>query len=144
MTYGQLVLFAALLFGIVTMHTVGHPAEHGGSAASSSAAMAEHADPAQYPALAPAPAPAVADAPHPSSPHDSPGTGAPMSGMDPLSVCLAVLGVWGLALLGSRLFGLRAGGRPLMTPVGAGLLRALRPIPPPPIPVLAGVSVLRI
>ncbi|SCE60633.1 hypothetical protein GA0115261_110331, partial [Streptomyces sp. OspMP-M43] len=30
-TYGQLILLAALLFGIVTMHTVGHPAEHTGS-----------------------------------------------------------------------------------------------------------------
>ncbi|GGW06535.1 hypothetical protein GCM10010264_28730 [Streptomyces globisporus] len=127
MTYGQLMLFAALLFGIVTMHTVGHPAEHGGSAAmsaasaSSSAAMGEH-----------------------SAPHDSPGADAPMSGMDPLSVCLAVLGVWGLALVGFWLLGLRADGRPLGTPVGAGLLRVLRPNPPPPISVLASVSVLRI
>ncbi|MGW6715401.1 hypothetical protein ACWF9X_18435 [Streptomyces globisporus] len=131
-TYGQLMLFAALLFGIVTMHTVGHPAEHSGSAgmsaasaseasASSSAAMAEH-----------------------PSPHDSPGAGAPMSGMDPLSVCLAVLGVWGLALVGSWLLGLRADGRPPGAPAGAGLLRVLRPNPPPPISVLASVSVLRI
>ncbi|MFB8141809.1 hypothetical protein [Streptomyces parvus] len=129
-TYGQLMLFAALLFGIVTMHTVGHPAEHSGSAAmsvasasssASSAALAEH-----------------------SSSHDSPGADTPMSGMDPLSVCLAVLGVWGLALVGSWLLGLRADGRPLGTPVGAGLLRLLRPNPPPPISVLASVSVLRI
>ncbi len=183
MTYGQLMLFAALLFGIVTMHTVGHPAEHGGatavstaftseatasgtsasqasaspdasspaasssdassSDASSSPAWAGHAPPAHAPA--PASAPGLADAPHPSS-HDVPGAGAdaPLSGMDPLSVCLAVLGVWTLALVGSRLFGLRADGRPLGTPVGAGLLRVLRPHPPSPIPVLAGISVLRI
>ncbi|WP_432079664.1 hypothetical protein [Streptomyces sp. YPW6] len=177
-TYGQLMLFAALLFGIVTMHTVGHPAEHGGatamstaftseapasgtsasqasaspaasspaassSDASSSPAGAGHAPPAHAPA--PASAPGLADAPHPSS-HDVPGAGgdAPLSGMDPLSVCLAVLGVWTLALAGSRLFGLRADGRPLGTPVGAGLLRVLRPHPPSPIPVLAGISVLRI
>ncbi|MFD4021947.1 hypothetical protein ACFWRV_00275 [Streptomyces sp. NPDC058576] len=125
-TYGQLVLFAALLFGIVTMHTVGHPAEHSGSAAMSATsaspgAMAEH-----------------------PSPHDSPGADAPKSGMDPLSVCLAVLGAWGLALVGSWLLGLRADGRPLGTPVGAGLLRVLRPNPPPSISVLASVSVLRI
>ncbi|MEU9710003.1 hypothetical protein AB0E21_15580 [Streptomyces sp. NPDC047967] len=173
-TYGQLMLFAALLFGIVTMHTVGHPAEHGGAtavstaftseatasgtsasqasaspaasssdASSSSPAGAGHAPPAHAPA--PASAPGLADAPHPSS-HDVPGAGgdAPLSGMDPLSVCLAVLGVWTLALAGSRLFGLRADGRPLGTPVGAGLLRVLRPHPPSPIPVLAGISVLRI
>ncbi|MFH9293444.1 hypothetical protein [Streptomyces sp. NPDC017520] len=145
-TYGQLMLFAALLFGVVTMHTVGHPAEHGGSS-TPPAAMAEH--PAQAPgqdrAAGLAPAPGVVDAQQSQqSPHDSPGSGAPMSGMDPLSVCLAVLGAWGLALLGSWLLGLRADGRPLGTPVGAGLLRALRPIPPPRISVLDSVSVLRI
>ncbi|MFE7138246.1 hypothetical protein ACFVAG_10895 [Streptomyces sp. NPDC057644] len=131
-TYGQLMLFAALLFGIVTMHTVGHPAEHGGSAAmpAASTSMSMSASSA-----------AVAE--HPA-PHGSPGADAPMSGMDPLSVCLAVLGVWGLALVGSWLLGLRADGRPLGTPVGAGLLRVLRPNPPPPISVLASVSVLRI
>ncbi|MEI5033091.1 hypothetical protein RB201_10110 [Streptomyces sp. S1A(2023)] len=148
-TYGQLMLFAALLFGIVTMHTVGHPAEHGGSA-TPPAAMAEHLAqaPGQDRAAGLDPAPGVAEAQQPQqsrqSPHDSPGSGAPMSGMDPLSVCLAVLGAWGLALLGSWLLGLRADGRPLGTPVGAGLLRALRPIPPPPISVLDSVSVLRI
>ncbi|MFD4002262.1 MULTISPECIES: hypothetical protein [Streptomyces] len=129
-TYGQLMLFAALLFGIVTMHTVGHPAEHGESAAMSAASASSSASPA-------------AMGEHPS-PHGSPGADAPMSGMDPLSVCLAVLGVWGLALVGSWLLGLRADGRPLGTPVGAGLLRVLRPNPPPPISVLASVSVLRI
>ncbi|MFH9132559.1 hypothetical protein [Streptomyces sp. NPDC017524] len=154
-TYGQLMLFAALLFGIVTMHTVGHPAEHGGSS-TPPAAMAEHLAqaPGQDQAAGLAPAPGVADAQEAQrsqrsqqaqqSPHDSPGSGAPMSGMDPLSVCLAVLGAWGLALLGSWLLGLRADGRPLGTPVGGGLLRALRPIPPPRISVLDSVSVLRI
>ncbi|MGW5929049.1 hypothetical protein ACWF2L_22795 [Streptomyces anulatus] len=145
-TYGQLMLFAALLFGIVTMHTVGHPAEHGGSS-SSTPAMTEHLAQAQAPGRVQAPGlvpvPGVADA-RQSPPHDSPGSGVPMSGMDPLSVCLAVLGVWGLALVGSWLLGLRADGRPLGTPVGAGLLRVLRPVPPPRISVLATVSVLRI
>ncbi|WP_435854103.1 hypothetical protein [Streptomyces parvus] len=130
MTYGQLMLFAALLFGIVTMHTVGHPAEHSGSAGISAASASTSASP-------------DAMGEHPA-PHDSPGADAPMSGMDPLSVCLAVLGVWGLALVGSWLLGLRAVGRPLGTPVGAGLPHALRPNPPPPISVLASVSVLRI
>ncbi|MFJ2433493.1 hypothetical protein ACIOWM_09785 [Streptomyces anulatus] len=146
-TYGQLMLFAALLFGIVTMHTVGHPAEHGGSSVSAPA-MAEHLAQApgqdQAPGLVPAPGVADAQQSPQSPPHDSPGSGTPMSGMDPLSVCLAVLGVWGLALVGSWLLGLRADGRPLGTPVGTGLLRVLRPIPPPRISVLASVSVLRI
>ncbi|MFF2701707.1 hypothetical protein ACFVUQ_25515 [Streptomyces cyaneofuscatus] len=139
--YGQLLLLAALLFGIVTMHTVGHPAaEHAPSAAV----------PVSVPASVPVPVPvpvsdavampvAPSDAAHSSPEH------SPMSGMDPLSVCLAVLGAWGLALIGAwLLLGLRPDGRPLGTPVGAGPLRVLRPNPPPPISVLASVSVLRI
>ncbi|MER6599791.1 hypothetical protein ACWDBC_33585 [Streptomyces parvus] len=133
-TYGQLMLFAALLFGIVTMHTVGHPAEHSGSAGMSAASASTSESPSESP---------DATGEHPA-PHGSPGADAPMSGMDPLSVCLAVLGVWGLALVGSRLLGRRADGRPLGTPVGPGLPHALRPNPPPPISVLASVSVLRI
>ncbi|MFW3462370.1 hypothetical protein ACN24K_18085 [Streptomyces microflavus] len=128
--FGQLLLLAALLFGIVTMHTVGHPAEH---APSSSAPVATSG--------AMPVAEAASDRAHPS--HGSPDH-SPLSGMDPLSVCLAVLGAWGLALLGAWLSGLRAAGRPLGTTVGARLLRVLRPNPPPPISVLASVSVLRI
>ncbi|MET7504492.1 DUF6153 family protein [Streptomyces microflavus] len=128
--FGQLLLLAALLFGIVTMHTVGHPAEH----APSSSAHVATADAMPV-------AEAASDRAHPS--HGSPDH-SPMSGMDPLSVCLAVLGAWGLVLLGVWLSGLRADGRPLGTAVGAGLLRVLRPNPPPPISVLDSVSVLRI
>ncbi|WP_433397072.1 hypothetical protein [Streptomyces sp. CA-146814] len=125
--YGQLLLLAALLLGIVTMHTVGHPAEHASSPSVSAAPVAA--------------ADAASDAAHPS--HHSPDD-TPMSGMDPLSVCLAVLGVWGLALVGAWLLGLRVDGRSPGTPVGAGLLRVLRANPPPRISVLASVSVLRI
>lgn len=154
--YGQLLLLAALLFGIVTMHTVGHPAEHAPSppsvpvAAADSVAVAVPGPDARPVAAADAMPVAVSgavaevasDGAHPS--HPSPER-SPMSGMDPLSVCLAVLGAWGLALVGAwLLLGLRADGRPLGTPVGAGLLRVLRPNPPPPISVLASVSVLRI
>ncbi|PVC64299.1 hypothetical protein DBP15_23820 [Streptomyces sp. CS065A] len=128
MMYGQLLLLAALLLGIVTMHTVGHPAaEHGPSAA----VPVSVSDAADMPV-------APSDAAHSSPDH------SPMSGMDPLSVCLAVLGAWGLALVGAWLLLGRADGRSLGTPVGAGLLRVLRPNPPPPISVLASVSVLRI
>ncbi|MFJ9570008.1 hypothetical protein [Streptomyces bacillaris] len=124
---GQLLLFAALLFGIFTMHTVGHPAEH-------AAPVAAGAGPSAVSAVE------VGGAHHsgPAAPD------SPMSGMDPLSVCLAVLGAWGLALVGLWLFGVRMGARRLGTPVGAGLLRVLRANPPPPISVLATVSVLRI
>ncbi|MFD7746192.1 hypothetical protein ACFV2V_09670 [Streptomyces sp. NPDC059698] len=154
-TYGQLVLFAALLFGIVTMHTVGHPAEHGGPSSSPAVMSGEHGGPASSAGAAghatagareAVPAPPGVDAPHPPS-HGFPASdaGVPPSGMDPLSVCLAVLGAWGLALLAARLLlGLRADGRSPGAPAKAGLLRAPRPNPPPPIPVLAAVSVLRV
>lgn len=140
--YGQLLLLAALLFGIVTMHTVGHPAEHAPSPPSVPVAAADSVADAMPVAVSGAVAEVASDGAHPS--HPSPER-SPMSGMDPLSVCLAVLGAWGLALVGAwLLLGLRADGRPLGTPVGAGLLRVLRPNPPPPISVLASVSVLRI
>ncbi|MEV7842830.1 hypothetical protein [Streptomyces cyaneofuscatus] len=134
--YGQFLLLAALLFGIVTMHTVGHPAEHAPSPPSTPTAVAV-AD-----AMPVALTDVASDGAHSS--HPSPEH-SPMSGMDPLSVCLAVLGAWGLALVGAwLLLGLRADRRPLGTPVGAGLRHALRPNPPPSISVLASVSVLRI
>ncbi|MFZ4280004.1 hypothetical protein [Streptomyces rhizosphaericola] len=128
---GQLLLLAALLFGIFTMHTVGHADP---DLAAHAAPVAAGAGPSAVSAVE------VGGAHHsgPASP------GSPMSGMDPLSVCLAVLGAWGLALVGLWLFGVRVGGRGLGTPVGAGLLRVLRANPPPPISVLATVSVLRI
>ncbi|MEW2067921.1 hypothetical protein [Streptomyces sp. NPDC007346] len=166
---GRLLLLAALLFGIVTMHTVGHPAEHEVAAPSGSMSdvvdvpdvvdvsdvvtmanvmdVSDVVDVADVVAMSHVVAVPVAAADlalgagHPS--HRSPDDG-PMSGMDPLSVCLAVLGAWGLALLGAWLLGPLADGRAIGTPVGAGLLRAPRPNPPPPIPVLAAVSVLRI
>lgn len=131
----QLLLFAALLFGIFTMHTVGHPAEHADpDLVAHAAPVAASAGPAAVSALE------VGGAHHsgPASPD------SPLSGMDPLSVCLAVLGAWGLALVGLWLFGVRVGARGLGTPVGAGLLRVLRANPPPPISVLDAVSVLRI
>ncbi|MFE1538985.1 hypothetical protein ACFW61_00795 [Streptomyces microflavus] len=138
--FGQLLLLAALLFGIVTMHTVGHPAEHAPSASVAAPGTMSGAMPMATSDAMPV-AEAASDRAHPS--HGSPD-GTPMSGMDPLYVCLAVLGAWGLALLGVWLSVLRADGRPLGTAVGAGLLRVLRPNPPPPISVLDSVSVLRI
>ncbi|NGO82961.1 hypothetical protein GPA20_05305 [Streptomyces sp. 196(2019)] len=163
MMSGRLLLLAALLFGIFTMHTVGHPAEHPDPALTSqSAQMAAQAGPvaaqagpvsAQAGPVSAHTGPAAVSAVEVevdgvsggAAHHSGPASpGSPMSGMDPLSVCLAVLGAWGLALVGLWLFGVRVGGRGLGTPVGAGLLRVLRANPPPPISVLATVSVLRI
>ncbi|MFJ7191921.1 hypothetical protein [Streptomyces bacillaris] len=139
---GQLLLFAALLFGIFTMHTVGHPAEHADpDLAAHAAPVAAGAGPAAVSAVEVGVDGVSREGAHHSAPA-SPDS--PLSGMDPLSVCLAVLGAWGLALVGLWLFGVRVGARRLGTPVGAGLLRVLRANPPPPISVLDAVSVLRI
>lgn len=130
-TCGRLLLFAALLFGIFTMHTVGHPAEHSGPGP----AMPTSSHVMTGPVMAPGPAVAVRH-----------GTPAPMPGMDPMSVCVAVLGTWGIALLTlwlvvRRYAVLRPGPGRGRSP------RMPRPPPPPPRPrkaVLTGLSVLRI
>ncbi|MFH8605977.1 hypothetical protein ACH4D5_00565 [Streptomyces sp. NPDC018029] len=212
--HGQWLLLAALLFGIVTMHTLGHPSGgsgggHGGDRheADRHVAVGEslrhgdgmrperhgdgmsperhgdgmsperhgdgmsperhgdgmsperhgdgmsperhgdlmnpdrhgdlmnpdrHGDRGMRVAVSPAAGPASA-----SEPHDG------GMAMDPLSVCLAVLGAFTLALLvragllrpGPRVAHLRAPGR---------LLHILRPNPPPPRILLSRLSVLRI
>ncbi|MFD4415268.1 DUF6153 family protein [Streptomyces sp. NPDC058476] len=121
-TYGQLLLFAVLLFGIVTMHTLGHPSAHGpaegpGHATYAMAHTDRHAAPASVSAEMP-----------------------PMTGMDPLSVCLAVLGGFTLVLLlALALSGPWASGAARPT-----LPHALWPEPPPPRTLLSRLSVLRI
>lgn len=70
---------------------------------------------------------------------------APHGGMtmDPLSVCLAVLGAFTLLLL-VRAGLLRPGGALDRTPAPRRIRHALRPNPPPPRILLAHLSVLRI
>ncbi|MFC5724058.1 hypothetical protein ACFP1Z_28210 [Streptomyces gamaensis] len=142
---GRLLLFAALLLGIVTMHTLGHPrhdaaaAAHGSGAHAGSAAQHAHETEAHQavPALHAAP---VRPAPEGAA---QPAPGG--LGMDPSSVCLAVLGAGLLLLVLRELF--RAAQRRFRAPgvrIRAALLRALWPIPPPPRgKSLARLSVLR-
>nr|BFD89782.1 hypothetical protein KitaXyl93_11420 [Kitasatospora sp. Xyl93] len=146
----RLLLLAALVLGLVTMHTLGHPggghggavgagghegagthasathgyamgasATHGyamGASAVLPAAGAAHHGPAVEPAAVTAAARATAD---PAAP----------GGMDPMTVCLAVLSGWTLLLL---LVGplLRRSGD-AAADVRARLLRAVRALPPP-------------
>ncbi|MFF5130038.1 hypothetical protein ACFY41_24265 [Streptomyces syringium] len=155
---GRLLLFAALLLGIVTMHTLGHPSEHGsGQSGPAAARPAAHAMPAHaMPAHAmPADtrpghaahtraddtAPAAVAAPAADAPRSDP---PPHSGMDPMSVCLAVLAAgWAVALLlGLAAFRRRSGAA--APAARARLLRTLWPIPPPRHKALARLSVLRV
>ncbi|MCX5302726.1 hypothetical protein OG304_04570 [Streptomyces sp. NBC_00160] len=84
---GRLLLCAALLLGIVTMHSLGHPAENGSSHLPGNAVMAAALSSVEH-AMGP-----TASVEHQRHAPD------PLGGMDTLSVCLAVLSVWAIALL---------------------------------------------
>lgn len=128
-TYGQLLLFAALLFGIFVMHTVGHPTEHHGPNA------------------------VVTMGSGPQGAHEEHGAGSaghasglPVTtgeGMPPIGVCLAVLGTWGVTLLTVWLMALRPADH-LLRAAAAPLLRFLRSSTPPAMTAHGRSSVLRI
>ncbi|MFI9325508.1 DUF6153 family protein [Kitasatospora aureofaciens] len=109
----RLVILAALLFGIVAMHTLGHPGRgHGGHGPQLTAGqpMAGHH------AVAAGSAPATADP-------------VAAEGMDPMAVCLAVLVGWTLVLLVVGPLLRRSGDA--AAELRARLLRAVRAQPPP-------------
>ncbi|GAA3489792.1 hypothetical protein [Streptomyces cremeus] len=138
---GRLLLLVALLFGIVAMHTLGHPAEEHGGSADPASVTARHqglAAPLHEAAAASAPAAPLAAAGLLAATSEP-----PLHGMDPMSVCLAVLTAWGVALLCALALSRRR--REWAEPVrDSGLLRALWPHPPPLRVALARLSVLRI
>ncbi|MFJ6701000.1 hypothetical protein ACIQM4_33795 [Streptomyces sp. NPDC091272] len=145
---GRLLLFAALLLGIVTMHTLGHPAgQHGehGTASPSSVGTTIPISTKVTMTAPDAPHTTPIDTPHhpAASPTSASTPPSPLPGMDPMSVCLAVLAAWGVVLFGA---GLLAGGPSAWTvpPRSSGPASALRPRPPPRKAVLASLSVLRI
>ncbi len=151
--YGQLSLFAALLFGIVAMHTLGHPSGHGTTTGS------EHATVSAYAMSSPHEPSAHEPLVHKSSAHEHgqasmavPARTAPVlnagpppmggDGMNPSAVCLAVLGAFTFLVLMTV-----ALGRPWSAAAalsGPRLPHALWPDPPPPRTLLARLSVLRI
>ncbi|MBO1333239.1 DUF6153 family protein [Streptomyces sp. VRA16 Mangrove soil] len=131
---GQLLLFVALLFGIVGMHTLGHPTGHGSMAGQAAhSAHSAHAMPS-------APVPAHASSPAAVHEHRMPGDG----GMDPLGVCLAVLGSFTLLLLLTAAVPRPPGSALPLGPLRRGLTYAHRPNPPPPRTTLSLLSVLRL
>ncbi|MWA10755.1 DUF6153 family protein [Streptomyces sp. BA2] len=147
----QLVLLAALLFGIVTMHTLGHPTSHSSSPTpghSSSHVPSHPSGPEQAAARhemssgesAPPEMPEVTGHARVAT---AVGEGLGMDGMDPLSVCLAVLAALTLVLL-LKAGLLRPGGFAVPARALARLLDGLRPNPPPPRILLSHLSVLRI
>ncbi|MBB1252813.1 DUF6153 family protein [Streptomyces alkaliterrae] len=135
---GRVLLFVALLLGIVTMHSLGHPAEHHASHASGTALLTASAwDPHQHAADT------AADKRRPDRVNQRADHPAPLGGMDPISVCLAVLGAGVLTLLLGRVLVHRSGHERAAAPTR--LPHALRPNPPPRRGALiARLSVLRI
>ncbi|MFG2991379.1 hypothetical protein ACGFZK_19180 [Streptomyces sp. NPDC048257] len=141
----RLLLLAALLLGIVTMHTLGHPAESHALedvSPAHSVASAGVSAPAAHGGTrhTPAPAPAVDVAMAPATAWAYP---MPATGMDPMSVCLAVLAGLVVLLIGTG----RAGSRGAAPLGGAARIVGRSgggPDPPSPRELLTRLAVLRI
>ncbi|MET8671157.1 hypothetical protein ABZV73_05435 [Streptomyces albidoflavus] len=152
---GRLLLLAALLLGVLTMHTLGHPTgDHGGAHSGAHGAAHGPGTVAAAPA-APAgsgaaehhsPAAGIAAGAAAGAVTGTPDSSDPLPGTDPLSVCLAVLAALTLGLLlraGGLLGGGAAPGSAARVLLG-GRRGAQWPIAPPTRLALARLSVLRI
>ncbi|MFI6004048.1 hypothetical protein ACIA98_27215 [Streptomyces sp. NPDC051366] len=164
----RLLLLAALLLGIVTMHTLGHPSrshtmeDAAPAVAVASAGRAAGHTPVHAPGHASAdrtdtvagagagagmvtgPGAGTVTVPAHASHDRGPAAGSPPpgSGMDPMSVCLAVLGGLTLLILGAGPAGLRDA-----APLGGaarGPGRSGGPDPPSPRELLTRLAVLRV
>ncbi|MEU0388403.1 hypothetical protein [Streptomyces chartreusis] len=138
--FGYLLLIAALTFGVFAMHTMGHP-EHSsgpGTGGASHAVVGTHqGDMAQVPGETRTSTEPVAMADHGAV---APAPDGPMTGMDVLSVCVAVLTGWLLWLFLCTAARRKEG----LTALLARAMAVLRPLQLPPRPLLAQLSVLRI
>ncbi|GGY24160.1 hypothetical protein [Streptomyces djakartensis] len=133
--FGYLLLVAVLAFGVSAMHTMGHPEHSSGPVTGGSphaVAGTHQGDTAQRTAD-----PHTATEPAAST---APSAGGPMIGMDVLSVCVAVLTGWLLRLFLST----AALRRERLPALLARTMAVVRPLAPPPRPLLVQLSVLRI
>ncbi|MFD5415559.1 hypothetical protein [Streptomyces nojiriensis] len=140
----RLLLLAALLLGIVTMHTLGHPTESHAVqdvSASHSVASAGRPAPAGHGGTRHTSAPATTGAPSPTVPLW--GYAMPATEMDPTSVCLAVLAGLVVLLIGTGRTGSRR-----TAPLGGAARIPVRsgggPDPPSPRELLTRLAVLRV
>lgn len=156
----RLLLLAALLLGIAGMHTLGHPTPAHAMEDASSARFvpqgghtpfgsAHDGPPGNAPdvaapldAAAPPDVMAAPDVTTVSHVTTAEAPRAPHTGMDPMSVCLAVLGALTLLVLGAALAGPRR-----TAPLGGAARapgRSGGPDPPPARELLALLTVLRV
>ncbi|MEU0248512.1 hypothetical protein ABZ192_30165 [Streptomyces sp. NPDC006235] len=143
---GHLLLVVLLTLGVFAMHTMGHPegsSGHGMSAAVSAAAGVHHdatAPNAMAPNATALAGPEVSDGRGTVAAAATSPVHEPPTGMDPMSVCLAVLTVW---LLGLFLHALVVRRQERLTALLARSTALARPGTPPPRPLLSQLSVLR-
>ncbi|SOB85310.1 hypothetical protein [Streptomyces sp. 1331.2] len=129
----RLLLLAALLLGIVTMHTLGHPTGgHGGREVAARQLPGHHAGGVPMAGAAEAESPAALAEAAATFAEAAATVAEPAAdeGMDPMTVCLAVLAGWTLVLLAAAGPLLRRSGD-AAADVRARLLRAVRAQPPP-------------
>lgn len=141
--FGYLLLVAVLTFGVFSMHTMGHPEHSSGSGTGGTSHMTagpHQGDTARGAADARMSTEPAAMTDHANTASVSPSADRPMISMDVLSVCLAVLTGWLLWLF----LGAAARRKEQLTALLARALAVLPPLPPPPRPLLAQLSVLRI
>ncbi|MFH9002265.1 hypothetical protein ACH4E5_03315 [Streptomyces afghaniensis] len=143
--FGYLLLVVMLTLGVFAMHTMGHPEDssgHGMSGAMPAAAGAHQDGMAQKVAASELSAEHGVTAEHgtAASAAKSPVHELP-DGMDPMSVCLAVLTA---GLLGLLLHALVVRRQERLTALLARSMALARSVTPPPRPLLSELSVLRI
>ncbi|MFF7989187.1 hypothetical protein ACFZDG_05235 [Kitasatospora xanthocidica] len=123
------LLLAALLLGVLTMHTLGHPAgAHGGDGGRGGHPTAQRVTGSEHRLMGDeghAPGSGLASVVSGSASVDA----ASVGGMDPMTVCLAVLAGWTLVLLVAGPLRRRSGDA--AAELRARLLRAVRALPPP-------------
>ncbi|MEU0715746.1 DUF6153 family protein [Streptomyces lavendulocolor] len=133
----RLLLVVMLAFGVLAMHTVGHPGSASGTAITTSAqAPSEHAAAVD---MAPA-AVAVTDM-LPSGEHSTAASHDSATEMSMAFLCVAVLSVW---LLVGLLRAVLARRPDRLTRLRSQTVALLGPSPPPRKPDLTRLSVLRI
>ncbi|MET9968072.1 hypothetical protein ABZZ80_19625 [Streptomyces sp. NPDC006356] len=144
--FGYLLLVAVLTFGVFAMHTMGHPEHSSGSGADGalhSVAGGHQDDMTESAADAhgirtSAESAAMAD--HEAVSSVAPSVDEPVISMDLMSVCVAVLTGWLIWLFLCA----AARRKERLTALLARAMAVLPPRPPPPRPLLAQLSVLRI
>lgn len=141
--FGYLLLVVVLTVGVFAMHTMGHPEDSSGQG--TGGALHAAAGPHQGGMAEGASGPRASTESAAMAGHGAMGSAAssvdqPMISMDVMSVCLAVLTGWLLWLF----LWAAARRKERLTALLARAMAVLPPRPPPPRPLLAQLSVLRI